>query len=80
MQKLNLILSVLMLFFTSCEKTSNNDIIIDEDVITLMPKHNKKSVKAVYDHTGLTLEKNNAINDLDNFIKILNSLFRFLTS
>ncbi len=44
----------------------------DEDVITLMPKHNKKSVRAVYDHTGLTLEKNNAINDLDNFIKILN--------
>ena len=36
MQKLNLILSVLMLFFTSCEKTSNNDIIIDEDVITFV--------------------------------------------
>ena len=44
----------------------------DEDVITLMPKHNKKSVEAVYDHTGLTLKKHNAINDLDDFIKILN--------
>tara|TARA_R110002012_G_scaffold312776_1_gene523799 strand:+ start:1480 stop:2454 length:975 start_codon:yes stop_codon:yes gene_type:complete len=44
----------------------------DQDIITLMPKHNKKSVKAVYDHTGLTLEKNNAINNLDDFIKVLN--------
>jgi len=44
----------------------------DEDIITLMPKYNKKSVEAVYDHTGLTLEKNNAINNLDDFIKVLN--------
>jgi len=36
MQKLNLLLSVLILFFTSCEKSSNNDIIIDEDVITFV--------------------------------------------
>jgi len=36
MQKLNLILSVLILFFTSCEKSSNNDVIIDEDVITFV--------------------------------------------
>ena len=36
MQKLNLLLSVLILFFTSCEKSSNNDIIIDENVITFV--------------------------------------------
>tara|TARA_B100001142_G_C14314423_1_gene647905 strand:+ start:61 stop:687 length:627 start_codon:yes stop_codon:yes gene_type:complete len=36
MQKLSLLLSVLILFFTSCEKSSNNDIIIDEDVITFV--------------------------------------------
>jgi hypothetical protein len=36
MQKLNLLLSVLILFFTSCEKSSNNDIIIDEDIITFV--------------------------------------------
>jgi hypothetical protein len=36
MQKLNLLLSVLILFFTSCEKNSNNDVIIDEDVITFV--------------------------------------------
>jgi hypothetical protein len=36
MQKLNLLLSVFILFFTSCEKSSNNDIIIDEDVITFV--------------------------------------------
>ena len=36
MQKLNLLLAVLILFFTSCEKSSNNDIIIDEDVITFV--------------------------------------------
>ena len=36
MQKLNLLLSVLILFFTSCEKSSNNDIIIDEDVIAFI--------------------------------------------
>ena len=36
MQKLNLLLSVLILFFTSCEKSSNIDIIIDEDVITFV--------------------------------------------
>jgi hypothetical protein len=35
-QKLSLLLSVLILFFTSCEKSSNNDIIIDEDVITFV--------------------------------------------
>jgi len=44
----------------------------DEDIITLMPKYNKESVEAVYDHTGLTLEKNNAINNLNDFIKVLN--------
>jgi len=44
----------------------------DEDIITLMPKYSKASVEAVYDHTGLTLEKNNAINNLDDFIKVLN--------
>jgi succinyl-CoA synthetase alpha subunit len=44
----------------------------DEDVITLMPKYSKASVEAVYDHTGLTLEKNNAINNLHDFIKVLN--------
>ena len=36
MQRLNLLLAVLILFFTSCEKSSNNDIIIDEDVITFV--------------------------------------------
>jgi len=36
MQKLSLLLSVLILFFISCEKSSNNDIIIDEDVITFV--------------------------------------------
>ena len=36
MQKLNFLLSVFILFFTSCEKSSNNDIIIDEDVITFV--------------------------------------------
>ena len=36
MQKLNLLLAVIILFFTSCEKSSNNDIIIDEDVITFV--------------------------------------------
>ena len=36
MQKLSFLLSVLILFFTSCEKSSNNDIIIDEDVITFV--------------------------------------------
>ena len=36
MQRLNLLLAVLILFFTSCEKSSNNDIIIDEDVITFI--------------------------------------------
>jgi len=36
MQKFNLLLAVLILFFTSCEKSSNNDIIIDEDVITFV--------------------------------------------
>ncbi len=36
MQKLNLLLSVFILFFTSCEKSSNNDVIIDEDVITFV--------------------------------------------
>ncbi len=36
MQKLSLLLSVLILFFTSCEKSGNNDIIIDEDVITFV--------------------------------------------
>jgi len=36
MQKLNLLLSVLILFFTSCEKSSNNDIIIDEDIINFV--------------------------------------------
>ena len=36
MQKLSLLLSVLILFFTSCEKSSNNDIIIDEDVINFV--------------------------------------------
>lgn len=36
MQKLNLLLAVLILFFTSCEKSSNNDIIIDEDVNTFV--------------------------------------------
>ena len=36
MQKLNLLLAVLILFFTSCEKSSNNDIIINEDVITFV--------------------------------------------
>ena len=35
MQKLNLLLSVLILFFTSCEKSSNN-IIIDENVISFV--------------------------------------------
>ena len=35
-QKLSLLLSALILFFTSCEKSSNNDIIIDEDVITFV--------------------------------------------
>ena len=35
-QKLSLLLSVLILFFTSCEKSSNNDVIIDEDVITFV--------------------------------------------
>ena len=35
-QKLSLLLSILILFFTSCEKSSNNDIIIDEDVITFV--------------------------------------------
>ena len=34
MQKLSLLLSVLILFFTSCEKSSNSDIIVNEDVIT----------------------------------------------
>ena len=33
-QKLSLLLSVLILFFTSCEKSSNSDIIVNEDVIT----------------------------------------------
>ena len=36
MQKLNLLLSVLILLFTSCDKSSNNDIITDEDVITFV--------------------------------------------
>jgi len=36
MDKLNLILSVIILFFTSCEKSNNNDIIIDEDVVTFV--------------------------------------------
>jgi hypothetical protein len=36
MQRLNLLLSVLILLFTSCEKSNNNDIIIDEDVITFV--------------------------------------------
>ena len=35
MQKLNLLLSVLILFFNSCEKSSNN-IIIDENVISFV--------------------------------------------
>ena len=35
MQKLNLIL-LLVLLFASCEKSSNNDIIIDEDVINVV--------------------------------------------
>ena len=33
-QKLSLLLSILILFFTSCEKSSNSDIIVNEDVIT----------------------------------------------
>jgi len=36
MQKLNLLLAVLILFYTSCEKSSNNDIIIDEDIIAFV--------------------------------------------
>jgi len=36
MQKLNFLLSVFILLFASCEKSSNNDIIIDEDVITFV--------------------------------------------
>ena len=44
----------------------------DEDIITLMPKYNKKSIETVYNHSGLTLEKHNAINNLNDFIKILN--------
>ena len=44
----------------------------DEDIITLMPKYNKKSIEAVYNHSGLTLEKHNAINNLNDFINILN--------
>ena len=36
MQKLNLFLSLIILLFASCEKSSNNDIIIDEDVITFV--------------------------------------------
>ena len=44
----------------------------DEDVITLMPKHNIRSLEAVYAHTGLILENNNAINNLNDFINILN--------
>jgi hypothetical protein len=35
MQKLNLLLSLLILFFTSCEKSSNNDI-VEETVITFV--------------------------------------------
>jgi acyl-CoA synthetase (NDP forming) len=44
----------------------------DEDIITLMPKFNKKSIETVYNHSGLTLEKHNAINNLNDFINILN--------
>jgi len=36
MQKLSLFLSLIILLFASCEKSSNNDIIIDEDVITFV--------------------------------------------
>ncbi|MGY8988546.1 MAG: HmuY family protein [Flavobacteriales bacterium] len=36
MQKLNFLLSVFILLFASCDKSSNNDIIIDEDVITFV--------------------------------------------
>ena len=36
MQRLNLLLSVLILLFISCEKSNNNDIIMDEDVITFV--------------------------------------------
>jgi len=36
MQKLSLSLFLLIFFFTSCEKSSNNDIIIDEGVITFV--------------------------------------------
>ena len=36
MQKLNFLLSVFILLFASCEKSSNNDIIIDEDVIAFV--------------------------------------------
>ena len=36
MQKLNFLLSVFILLFASCEKSSNNDIIMDEDVITFV--------------------------------------------
>ena len=44
----------------------------NKDVITLMPKYNKKSIETVYNHSGLTLEKHDATNNLDDFIKILN--------
>ena len=36
MQKLSLFLSLIILLFASCEKSSNNDIIIDEDVIAFV--------------------------------------------
>ena len=36
MQKINLLLSLVILFFNSCDKSSNNDIMIDEDVITFV--------------------------------------------
>ena len=36
MQRLNFLLSVLILLFISCEKSNNNDIIMDEDVITFV--------------------------------------------
>ena len=43
-----------------------------DDVITLMPKYNKKSIETVHNHSGLTLQKHEAINNLNDFIKILN--------